>query len=440
MKFKKYSTVFLAFIMYFNVFSEAHAAKNYNVKTIYYDPLEKVINATIFEQVVDKTIERSAKVPVTASVTGSTVASMIRMGLAGAVIYGIVEGAGWLIENGIVKKVEGGGQISTEYVWVSNQTWSEGQPECKNPTRFPGGARAIQEFESCAIQNGMTDPSCEMKDFETYKCKATNKYGYLVDFYTIVRIKNQSYDPSQSKVAVPESEIGDAVNNSPNSPQVLPDVYNPNNPAGGKAPQTTATALDNADPNTDGQPTGSTKPKPNKDTDGDGKPDEYDPTLPSQGDEFTLPAFCEWASTMCQWYKKYKEDSEQAEAQRESEKVAWQREEIARQQEEAQREKERTFWEKVTDFFDWAQKDPEKEDTEVDVDNPEQTEPDTKISFSTACPAKIPLNFSWNGQSLDFSFDFTIWCQAISTFVYPIVVALGSLHALYIVAGVRQDG
>lgn len=87
---------------------------------------------------------------------------------------------------------------------------------------------------------------------------------------------------------------------------------------------------------------------------------------------------------------------------------------------------------------DWV-KEPEKDITEIDLDNPVQTEPDTKISFSTACPAKIPLTFNWNGQTLDFSFDFSIWCESISTYVFPIVVALGSLHALYIVAGVRQD-
>ncbi|WP_420480995.1 virulence factor TspB C-terminal domain-related protein [Acinetobacter pittii] len=52
----------------------------------------------------------------------------------------------------------------------------------------------------------------------------------------------------------------------------------------------------------------------------------------------------------------------------------------------------------------------------------------------------MPLSFSWNGQTLDFSFDFTIWCESISAFVYPIVVALGALHALYIVSGVRENG
>lgn len=95
--------------------------------------------------------------------------------------------------------------------------------------------------------------------------------------------------------------------------------------------------------------------------------------------------------------------------------------------------------EALTAVKDWV-KEPEKDNTEIDVDNPVQTEADTTISFSTACPSKIPLTFNWNGQTLDFSFDFSIWCESISTFVYPIVVALGSLHALYIVAGVRQDG
>ena len=88
---------------------------------------------------------------------------------------------------------------------------------------------------------------------------------------------------------------------------------------------------------------------------------------------------------------------------------------------------------------DWATSEPET-DTNLDIDTSEESEPNTDISFSTSCPAKIPLQFNWNGQSLDFSFDFTIWCQAISTYVYPIVVTLGSLHALYIVTGVRQDG
>ena len=97
------------------------------------------------------------------------------------------------------------------------------------------------------------------------------------------------------------------------------------------------------------------------------------------------------------------------------------------------------YFAKLCEFIDWVKKD-EPSDNELDIDQNTETEPDSSISFSTSCPAKIPLTFQWNGGTLDFSFDFTMWCEAISTFVYPIVVALGSLHALYIVAGVRQDG
>lgn len=92
------------------------------------------------------------------------------------------------------------------------------------------------------------------------------------------------------------------------------------------------------------------------------------------------------------------------------------------------------------DAVDYFKSEPEQTDNTLDISEENQTQPDTTISFQTSCPAKIPLTFNWNGKTLDFSFDFTIWCESISTFVYPIVVALGSLHALYIVAGVRQDG
>jgi hypothetical protein len=94
----------------------------------------------------------------------------------------------------------------------------------------------------------------------------------------------------------------------------------------------------------------------------------------------------------------------------------------------------------VCEFIKWVKEEPSNQDNELDIDKNTEQAPDTKINFSTQCPSKIPLVFSWNGGTLDFSFDFTIWCNAISTFVYPIVVTLGSLHALYIVTGVRQNG
>lgn len=93
-----------------------------------------------------------------------------------------------------------------------------------------------------------------------------------------------------------------------------------------------------------------------------------------------------------------------------------------------------------TEAKEWATTET-KTETKLDLETPSQdNQPNTSINFSSECPSKIPLVFSWNGATLDFSFDFTIWCNAIGTYVKPVVIALGSLHALYIVSGVRQDG
>ncbi|WP_119686223.1 virulence factor TspB C-terminal domain-related protein [Acinetobacter ursingii] len=139
------------------------------------------------------------------------------------------------------------------------------------------------------------------------------------------------------------------------------------------------------------------------------------PTANPKGSDLTLnfPVFCNWAPSVCQ-----------------AANVV-----IQKPQEWAQDIK--AAYDDAVDYF---KKEPDTKDDKLDLDQDTQPEPDSSINFSTSCPAKIPLTFNWNGGTMDFSFDFTMWCEAISTFVYPIVVSLGSLHALYIVAGVRQDG
>lgn len=135
----------------------------------------------------------------------------------------------------------------------------------------------------------------------------------------------------------------------------------------------------------------------------------------AKGSDISLqfPVFCNWAPTVCQAAN------------------------VVIQKPAEWAENIKAAYDDAVDYF---KSEPEETDNELDIDQSTESEPDSSISFSTSCPAKIPLTFQWNGGTLDFSFDFTMWCQAISTFVYPIVVALGSLHALYIVAGVRQDG
>lgn len=109
---------------------------------------------------------------------------------------------------------------------------------------------------------------------------------------------------------------------------------------------------------------------------------------------FTLPAFCSWATPVCT---------------------------------------------AITDFKKWANEEPDT-DTEIDIDQETEQPVNSTFKFSKDCPASIPLVFSWNGGQLDFTFNFSMLCDVLSTYIYPIVVALGGLHAVYIVSGVRRDG
>lgn len=438
---KKYFTAFLAFIIYFNVFSQAHAAKNYNVKTIVYDPLEKVINATVLDQIAEKTMRRSAKVPVTASATGSTVASMIRMGIAGAAIYGIIKGVGWVIENGVVKKPINNTIENWEYIYYCNAT--PGQSAISACNTYLAQAKQLGYYQS-----SMNVSSCTSVDISTGRGTCLFSDGKTSFNITYTYKKNPNYVPSTTLVPVSETEIGNEVNNSPQAPQVLPDVYNPNNSAGGKAPEATSEALDRAVPVPETDPTGSTEVNPET---GKGT--------------FKLPAFCEWASVMCAWYQKYQEDSKKTDLHREQEKDVWSQEKTARDEEKTSRQEEKqhreqekdvwsqekitreeekqhretqkSFWQKVTDWFDWTKEEPEKEqepDTqEIDDQGIFSRTFDTVFSLSKQCPPDVP--YTLETQYLKGNFTISLnWLCVIFTFLgYPLqlIAHLTGLWILY---------
>lgn len=90
----------------------------------------------------------------------------------------------------------------------------------------------------------------------------------------------------------------------------------------------------------------------------------------------------------------------------------------------------------ISDFF----KDESNTDTEFEFNDPTQIT-DTSISFSNQCPAPITLaDFSYHGISQKWEMNFSPWCDVISTFIKPIVIAMASLSAVLIVSGVRENG
>lgn len=153
-------------------------------------------------------------------------------------------------------------------------------------------------------------------------------------------------------------------------------------------------------------PDGSTSTKTETSTQTKPKPETTD-----------LPAFCEYAATLCTWMNR---DTEH-------------------------KADEKSLWEKITEWFDWTKEEPDSEnpDNEVDVEEPEEF--DTSIfskdrfNVSKSCPVAETHTISLSGISVDFSFDLTPICTVLE-FARPALVACSYLYAAYIVIGAARIG
>ena len=130
-----------------------------------------------------------------------------------------------------------------------------------------------------------------------------------------------------------------------------------------------------------------------------------------------LPAFCDYAATLCTWMNR---DTEH-------------------------KAEEKSLWEKITEWFDWTKEEPDSDnpDNEVDVEEPEDF--DTSIfskdrfNVSKSCPVAETHTISLSGISVDFSFDLTPICTVLE-FARPALVACSYLYAAYIVIGAARIG
>lgn len=417
MNIKKYCTVFLAFIMYFNVFSQAHAASGLGgwslsnpiaqgASTLYTGMKNALING--------KNVVKTSTALITPN--ASQVAKVLARGAGGyalsvAVAQLIGDGIDWVMDpaNNQIKyrpTVVVSSYLLLDGNWLSFDDYQSAYNSGVSK-RCAAGVLVTVEVPWHPVASSSNISASEQK----IKCGSSGFYMRRIE------AKEQSSEektiplPTVAAQVISNANSGDtnakAVTTAV-AADVVNDAQNDDTKARPIVNQLEKNATTQADDTT---ATGQTKP--NTTTGGSDLALEF-------------PTFCGWAPQVC--------EAAQTVISFPQTLTEWW---------EQSNQKADSWAKSITEAWnavkDWV-KESEKEDTEVDISKPDQNEPDTSINFSTACPAKIPLNFSWNGQSLDFSFDFTIWCQAISTFVYPIVVALGSLHALYIVAGVRQDG
>lgn len=103
------------------------------------------------------------------------------------------------------------------------------------------------------------------------------------------------------------------------------------------------------------------------------------------------------------------------------------------------------FHKKICDFIEWTQTDDDPPDTKLDIEKPDTPKnKDPNINFVGSCPAPYTLDFV-----IDFGFigskevsitllDTPKLCNFLDTWVKPIMLVLGPLHAIYILGGSRE--
>lgn len=422
---KKIISIFISFfVMYTPIFSFAGAAESWTIEKVVYDDIGKTLNYTAsrVNAIARNDYIYNAKVAVDAAKTGSTASSMIKYGLAGAAIYGIVEAVGWVIENGaVVKKKE-----PTAYNDPTLQYYFYYSP---NNTYYPSAWDAAQGV-CLYIATKYPDRACETITYVGVYSGSLYKVEYTVSgdrtgLALFERQTNPKYNPNAQPEYEPVSDedLGQAIIDSPSAPTVIPDIYSPSNPVPrpSPAPDAVETALENANPEPRNPTTSDTEKKPNTDTDGDGVADTYDPTQPDAGETTTWPSACEWFPAACEFFKVQKKDNTEI-----------------KENQTKQLEQDKTFFEEVSDWFDWTKDDsnlPDNESPEISqLPIPELEE--NAISWSAQCPNDVQVPINMQGVSSTITFSWSPWCQLLST-IKPAIVASAYIGAAFIVLGLR---
>lgn len=203
---------------------------------------------------------------------------------------------------------------------------------------------------------------------------------------------------------------------------------------------------DRATPTSDGSPAPIGDPDYDRDLTGDtdssndrswsedgnkGSTEQKETTDPETGDKtsegsFTLPKFCDWAFTVCEWYEDWQ--SSDQELHKHLDETS------------SHQSQEKSFWQTVKDWFDWTKEDtplPEP-DNEIPEIVPEIGQLDTSTFEAVAgCPA--PIQIAASGPIQAFTISYEPICQFASkwSFVAPLI---GFLSGAMIVIGVGRKG
>lgn len=320
--------------------------------------------------------------------------------IGAAAVDALLRGIGWIMEDGAyVKKRTPNNPVdpndpSVEYLYyrdpgTNGKYYSTPEAACMEVAKYYG-----QTFISY-------DTLCRMK-------RSTG----TADQWSLDKKKNINYDPNapknpnEQKIPITDSELEDIMFGDY---QGDPDSnIQPKNDGQHTGVQETMTADPNAgegtkdkpsnpvtediDQNLDANPNKTTKDYNSTDTKGTEETTKADGTKEQTNTDTRteLPAFCNYAASLCAW-------------------------------------------------MDWTQKDENQTDQEIQKEELNiSAQPDTtRVNFGSNCPAPLQGSYSMLGRSFSVSYSWDPACEVASNFK-PAVVGCAGLAAIYIVLGINR--
>lgn len=440
------------------VFASTSPDGKWGSKTVTRVGLDDIIEATARKQVVKNgssvTLEAVVRETVRREAVGKVLLSRILGGgIAIAGITALIEGVGWVMENGqYVKYKDVDPDLpDKEYVWCTYQKCFATSQEAFDYWVTKDTNYVQHKVTGIRLTNNMTTAW-----YDHTKKRPSDLSKQLTGTAGFNKTENPKYDPTKDperqRIVLTDAltgdlAVGDYTDPVDSSKDKKDRVWTGVESAYQNDPNGIGNDLSDAlDDKMDNAPETPTKPDTPPQTDGegqkyptdqdkgtDGKTDQdVDPETgqPTGQGSFTLPAWCLWAADNCEWHKEDK-------AHQTQEKTVW-------QDEKKHRDDQKTFWQTVKDWFDWTKEEPEQDtDTEVDVEQPEEFDTSifTKDRFqvSRQCPVPEQHTITLSGVSVSFSFDMTPLCTVLEM-ARPALVACSYLYAAYIVIGAARNG
>lgn len=343
---------------------------------------------------------------------------------AGAIVQGIVDGVGWVMDEGgkVTKKSEDDGSVQSyhEYTYICQDGSNYSTPEAACSVYLSKTGYVYKKLHSCRIISSQSRAYCDYEYSPSWQPDVVFQQKNLY----VLQQKNPNYNPSApppQNVEVSEAEkeqvlknllndpkyadlaaqmIGNTYSMGPDNPEPDPNVVNDlkdkqkdvlksDNPKGDGKTRT--------DPKIDTGTQGQADTTPKPDTGTGTNPDTGTGTTPSPNPNtgsttnFELPAFCNYAAKLCDW-------------------------------------------------LDWTQEDKELEEPEKE--EPEELDLGTidknRFRANGQCPAPIEVNESVRALGKSVDFDLTIeWTQIcnVAEDTSPLVLLISTITGLLILVG-----